>query len=317
MTCVFADHQRLSPQDISKVGIQGLYYCIVHLSKTPCFPSLVPFACIDPLLHRINIGLTKTAPENDDDSEAVEGVEDVIRRLAQAHPTQSPKRWESITQKLNRTMKKKKISGQSLKTLLAKEGLCIPRCWVAEKERAEQDRASARLRKTEERLQGVQGGVGMSLFGKKKTPAAALADQKQPGGTAEDGIDDSDEAGETDTELESDDEESAAADKLARQDEDQELGYKYCSLSKYEVFSLMRRVHERAGAAVTEAEDAVEEIERAENMVGMLYEHLPPQTLKEMSQQSRIKANMRQDSLVYGEIDLACFSKVRTERVAV
>ena len=239
----------------------------------------------------------------------VEGVDDIICRLAQAHPTQSPKRWESITQKLNRTMKKKRISGQPLKALFAKEGLCIPQCWVAEKEQAAQDRARARQQKAEEK---TQGGFGSSLFGKKKTPPAGLADKKQPAGeTAENGINDSDEAGETDTELDSDDEEGAAVDKLTGTEEGQESGYKYCSLSKYEVFSLMRRVHDRAGAEVTEAEDVVEEMERAEKMVATLYEHLPAQTLKEMSQQSRIKANLRQDSLVYGEMDLPHFLKVK------
>eukprot|EP00903_Cladosiphon_okamuranus_P018369 g16898.t1 len=251
----------------------------------------------------------KTVPEDDDDSEAVEGVEDIICRLAQAHPTQSPRRWESITQKLNRTMRKKKISGQPLKALLAKEGLCIPQRWVVEREQAEQDRARARLQKPEEK---VQGGFGSSLFGKKKTPAAAPADKKQLGETAEDGIemDDSDEAGETDTEFESDDEEGATAEQLAGSEEGPGSGYKRCSLSKYEVFSLMRRVHDRAGAGVTEAEDVAEEMERAGNMVGLLYEHLPAKTLKEMSQQNRIKSNLRQDSLVYGEMDLGHFLKV-------
>eukprot|EP00752_Nemacystus_decipiens_P015160 g13505.t1 len=252
---------------------------------------------------------TKTAPD-DDDSEAVEGVDDILCRLAQAHPTQSPKRWESITQKLNRTMKKKRISGQPLKALLAKEGLCIPQCWIAEKEQVEEDRARARLQKAEAEGE-TQGGFGSSLFGKKKTPAAALASKKQPvGETAENGRDDSDEAGETDTELESDEEGTAADNMMAGAEEGQEAEYKHCSLSKYEVFSLMRRVHDRAGAAVTEVEDAVEEMERAEQMVAKLYEHLPAQTLKEMSQQSRIKANQRQDSLVYGEMDLAHFLKV-------
>lgn len=291
-------HHRITPT----LGYQGVDNCVLH----PLCPSCVYRRTYASYLVYVYLGKTKTAPD-DDDSEAVEGVEDVICRLAQGHPTRSPKRWETITQKLNRTMRKKRISGQPLKALLAKEGLCIPQCWVTEKEQAEQDRARARLQKAEEKL---QGGFSLSLFGKKKTPGATLAGPKQPGEAAEDGLHDSDDAGETDTELESDDEEGAAAEKFAGTEEGQEPGYKHCSLSKYEVFSLMRRVHDRAGAGLTEAEDVVEEMERAEKMVGMLYEHLPAQTLKGMSQQSRIKANLRQDSLVYGEIDLPHFLKV-------
>lgn len=271
-----------------------------YLQITVAHHPLVPFVPSETCRQN-----QKTAPEEDDD--AVEGVEDIVCRLAQAHPTQSPKRWESITQKLNRTMKKKRISGQPLKALLAKEGLCIPQRWVVEKEQAERDRARARLQLAEEK---PEDAFSSSLFGKKKTPAAAPADKKQAGETAEGGIDDSDEAGETDTEFESDGEEGAAADKLAGSEEGQESGYKRCSLSKYEVFSLMRRVHDRAGAGVAEAEDVVEEMERAEKIISLLYEHLSAQTLKEMSQQSRIKSNLRQDSLVYGEIDLLQFLKV-------
>lgn len=208
-------------------------------------------------------------------------------------------------------MKKKRISAQYLKALLAKEGLCIPQCWVAEKEQAARDRARARLKKNEK--EKPEGGFGSSLFGKKKAPdATVVAGQKQPGEVVEDKAGGSDdEEGETDTELESDDEEGVAADKSAGTEERRESGYKHCSLSKYEVFSLMRRVHSRAGAGLTEAEDVVEEMERAENMVNMLYEHLPAQALKEMSQQNRIKGNLRQDSLVYGEIHLPHFLKVR------
>lgn len=233
----------------------------------------------------------------------------MICRLAQAHPTQMPKRWDLITQKLNRAMKNKRIPAQPMKALFAKEGLCIPQCWVAEKAQAKKDRALARAKKAEEK---AEGGFGMSLFGKKKAATTAVvADQKQASKAAEVGVDDSDEAGETDTELESDDEKSAVADGHRRTEHGEASEYRYEALSKYEVFSFMRRVHDRAGAGVVETEDAIEGIESAKKMVSMLYEHLPAQTLKDMSQQNRIKAGLRQDSLVYGEIDLTHFLKVK------
>lgn len=250
----------------------------------------------------------KTVPD-DENSEAIEGVDDVICRLAQAHPTQTPKRWELITQKLNRAMKNKRIPAQPMKALFAREGLCIPQCWVAEKAQAKKDRALARAKKAEVK---AEGGFGMSLFGKKKaTTTGAVPDQKEVPKAAEVGADDSDDAVETDTEMESDDENSATD--APRVEDSEEPHYRYQALSKYEVFSFMRRVHDRAGAGMVETEDAIENIESAQQMVGKLYELLPAQTLKEMSQNNRIKADLRQDSLVYGEMDLSHFLKVEVQ----
>lgn len=244
----------------------------------------------------------KAAPE-DDGSEVAEGVDEVICRLAQAHPTQTPKRWDFITQKLNRAMKKKRIPAQPIKALFEREGLCIPQCWVAEKARGEKERALARAKKKE----GTgEGGFGLSLFGKKKA-----TDKKQPGKAPEEvEIGDSGEAGESDTELESDDDEGAAAEKPAGAEGGEDEAFKYVPLSKYEVFSFMRRVHDRSSSTVTEGEDAVEDMERAEKMVRVLYGQLPAQTLKQMSQENRIKASLWQDSLVYGETEVPTFLKV-------
>lgn len=250
----------------------------------------------------------KAAPE-DEDSEVGEGVDEVICRLAQAHPTQTPKRWELITQKLNRAMKKKRIPAQPIKALFAKEGLCIPQCWVAEKAKAEKERVLARARKIEE--SGEEGGFGFSLFGKKKATAVVAADKKQPGKAPEEvEKGDSDEAGESDTELESDEDEGAAAEEPAGAEGGDGGSFKYRPLSKYEVFSFMRRVHDRSSSRVTEGEDAVEDMERAEKMVSVLYEQLPAQNLKQISQENRIKAGLWQDSLAYGETEVSTFVKV-------
>lgn len=244
-------------------------------------------------------------PDHEEGSEAIEGVDDVICRLAQAHPTQTPKRWELITRKLNRAMKKNRIPAQPMKDMLAREGLCIPQCWVDEKAQAKKDRALARENKVEEK---PEGGFKMSLFGKKK---AAVANEKKVRKATEVGADDSDDAEESDTELESDDENSATDTLIAEDGE--ESNYIYKALSKYEVFSFMRRVHDRAGAGIVETEDAIEDVENAQKMVGMLYELLPVHTLKDMSQHNRMKAGLRQDSLVYGEMDLTHFLKVETK----
>lgn len=258
--------------------------------------------CDNACFYPVSISSNQEAVPDDEGSEAIEGVDEVICRLAQMHPTQTPKRWELITRKLNRVMKKKMIPAQPMKALFAREGLCIPQCWVAEQAQAKKDRALARANKAE----AEKGGFGMSLFGKKK---AAAADQKHVPKEAEVGADDSDDAGETDTELDSDDDNSATG--APRAEDGEESGYRFEALSKYEVFSCMRRVHDRAGAGMIEAEDAIEDIESAEKMVSMLYELLPAQTVKEMSQHNRIKAGLRQDSLVYGEINLTHFLKVK------
>ncbi|CAM9170214.1 unnamed protein product [Ectocarpus fasciculatus] len=243
-----------------------------------------------------DIGGGQKGAQSEESSEAFEGVEDVLCRLAQTHPTQTPERWELITQKLNRAMKNKKISAQPLKDIFAKEGLCIPQCWVVEKIQVEKDRALARAQKAAEK----KSGLGRTLFGKKK--------KKKTGEAQAVGEVKADDANETDTETESD--EDVADNPVAGTEEGQASGYKYKALSKYEVFSFMRRVHDRAGAAMIETEEAAEDMHKAKKMVDMLYEHLPVQTLKEISQQNRINAGLMQDSLAYGEVDMSHFLKV-------
>ncbi|CAB1117936.1 unnamed protein product [Ectocarpus sp. CCAP 1310/34] len=244
--------------------------------------------------------------QSEETPDAFEGVEDVLCRLAQTHPTQTPERWELITQKLNRAMRNKKISAQPMKDIFAKEGLCIPQCWVAEKTQAEKDRALARGQKSAEKKKGA---LGRTLFGKQKTVAAAVAgsDRNRTGEAQAVGEVKADEANEADTETESDED---VADHPAARTEGGASVYKYKALSKYEVFSFMRRVHDRAGAAIIETEEAVEDMREAKKMVDMLYEHLPVQTVKEISQQNRINANLMQDSVAYGEIDISHFLKV-------
>lgn len=196
-----------------------------------------------------------------------------------------------------------------MKDIFAKEGLCIPQCWVAEKIQAEKDRALARAQKSAEKKK-VE--LGRTLFGKKnkKTATAAVAgsDRKKTGEAQAVGEAKADEANETDTETESD--EDVADDPAAGTEGGQASVYKYKALSKYEVFSFMRRVHDRAGAVMIETEEAVEDMHKAKTMVDMLYEHLPVQTLKEISQQNRINASLMQDSVAYGEIDMSHFLKV-------
>lgn len=253
-------------------------------------------------------GNTKNTPGEEEGSEAFEGVDEILCRLAQAHPTQMPKRWELITQKLNRIMKKKRISTQPMKTLFSEEGLCIPQCWVAEKAQAEEERARARAAKAAEKAKPASGIT--NIFGKKKK-----ADQKEPKKDPAAGVDGSDEAGESDTKLESDDEEGGTAGARAVEGDGAESGYRYRPLSKYEVFSCMRGVHDRAGADVVAAEDAVEKMESARKMVDALYEKLPAQALKEMSQQNRINAGLKQERLVYGEIHIAEFLEVIVKQI--
>ncbi|CAM9111967.1 unnamed protein product, partial [Hapterophycus canaliculatus] len=245
----------------------------------------------------------KKAPGEEENSEALEGVDEILCRLAQAHPTQMPKRWELITQKLNRAMRKKRISTEPMKTIFAEEGLCIPQSWVAEKAQADKEKALARAAKAAEKVKPVSGM--MTLFGKKKK-----ADHEELKTESSAGVDDSDEAGEADTESESDDEEGSATDVGLVVEEGAESGYRYRPLSKYEVFSCMRGVHDRAGADLVATEDAVDKMESARNMVDMLYEKLPAQALKEISQQNRIKASLKQERFVYGEIHVHEFLKV-------
>lgn len=233
----------------------------------------------------------------------MEGVHEVLCRLAQVYPTQTPNRWDLITQNLNRTMKKKEIPAQPLKALFAKEGLCIPQCWRTEKENNVKDKALARTGKA---VDSVKRTFGVSMFEKKKT-AADLGKGKKGGNP-----DGTDLADDPDPELdcEIDDKSVALGDTDATGESATVTGYTYQPLSKYEVFSFMRRVHDRVGPGVLETDQAVQDMEHAGKIVGVLYEHLSAETTKAMSQQNRIKAGLRHDSLVYGEMSIPHFLKV-------
>lgn len=232
----------------------------------------------------------------------MEGVHEVLCRLAQVYPTQTPNRWDLITQNLNRTMKKKEIPAQPLKALFAKEGLCIPQCWRTEKENNVKEKALARAGKA---VDSGKRTFGVSMFEKKKT-AADLGKLKKGGNP--DGLDLADDP---DPELDSEiDKKSVALGNTGVPRESATTGYTYQPLSKYEVFSFMRRVHDRVGPGVIETDQAVEDMEHAEKLVGVLYKNLSAETTKALSQQNRIKAGLRHDSLVYGEMSIPHFLKV-------
>ena len=72
-----------------------------------------------------------------------------------------------------------------------------------------------------------------------------------------------------------------------------------CKLSKYEVFSSMRWVHERVAGEMVETANAAANMVWAQKMVDELYEHLPAERLKTRSQQNQLKAGFREYSLVY------------------
>lgn len=197
-------------------------------------------------------------------------------------------------------MRKKKIPAQPLKALIAKEGLCIPQCWEVEKVQRARNKELARAKKLADA--NVKGSFASSLFGRKKVAT----------GVGQKGTDAGAEVDDLDTDLDSDlGEDTATGDPDAGDDEP---GYSYERLSKYEVFSYMRRVHDDVGVGVVETEEAVENTELVEKVVDILYEHLPAHTSAAKSQQNRIKAGLGQDSLVYGEIEISHFSKVRSSR---
>ncbi|CAM9886475.1 unnamed protein product [Laminaria digitata] len=198
-------------------------------------------------------------------------------------------------------MKKKELPAQPLKALFAKEGLCIPQCWRTEKENNAKDKALARAGKAAD---SVNRTFGMSkMFDKKKT-AADLGKLKKGGDPGS-----ADRPDDPDPELDYEIDKSVAVGDTGAAREGA-TGYTYQPLSKYEVFSFMRRVHDRVGDGVLEAEQAVEDMEQAEKLVGVLYERLPAEKVKAMSQQNRIKAGLRHDSLAYGEMSIPHFLKV-------
>lgn len=213
--------------------------------------------------------------------EAVEGVHDILCRLAQAHPTGTTNRWDLITQKLNRTMRRKRIPSQPLKDLTA-EGLRIPKCWVAERE----ELAQRKLLSPAPNAGSDKGVLSDSV------PEGKNATGMEAG------------AGESDTEMKSDIEGDVPDEYEGSEP------FIYQALSKYEVFSLMRHIHDRIGPDVVGAGDTTDEIQRAKKSISKLYDPLPAETLRSMSQENRVNANLRQDSLVYGEIDMSDFLKV-------
>lgn len=227
-------------------------------------------------------------------------IDDILCRITQAHAPGNTKRWGLITKQLNGTLKKKKIPAQPLKTLLAKEGLCIPQCWATG---MAADATKRELAKENARLEKNKGVFGGKFFGKSKPASNDKSAIEQ-------------EAGESETEPESDIEaehptvvnptssESAGAEK-------NEQHYVYQPLTKYEVFSFMRGLHDRIGPRVLETEEAVENVDTAIKVVNRLYEKLPAATAKAVSQENRIRSGLTQNSLVYGEMEIASFVKVR------
>lgn len=206
-------------------------------------------------------------------------------------------------------MKKKKIPAQPLKYLIAKEGLRIPHCWVAEMTKTAEKREKDKLTSTGNGGQKLKGLLGKSLFGKKNVAA-------ERGGWSGEG-DAHGIEGESDTEQESDVEGNVSAGGDAAAVESVESSYVYRSLSKYEVFSYMRRVHDHLGPGVLDAEETADNIREAQNIVSMLYDQLPAETVKATSQQNRLKAGLRQDSLVYGELEVSHFVKASLPIICV
>lgn len=231
----------------------------------------------------------------------MEGVHEVLCRLAQVYPTGTPKRWDLIAQNLNRTMKKKEIPAQPLKAIFAKEGLCIPQCWITEKEQNFRKVASARAEKAADSVKRTFGGS--SMFDKKKSTVDLEKIEPGDGGGA-------DPADDPDPELDPIIDGGVASSGDTAATGAGRTAYTYQPLSKYEAFSFMRRVHDRVGPEVLETEQAVEDMEHAERIVGVLYEDLPSEKVKAMSQQNRMKAGLRNDCLVYGEMSILHFLKV-------
>lgn len=201
-------------------------------------------------------------------------------------------------------MRQKEIPAEPLKALLAQEGSTMPQCWVDENAANVAKQELAVENTLAQKRRGVFGGK--SMFGKPR----ADIDNNTP--TAVD-----QEAGESDTEPESDidDEENPVVSSPTRIGggrgvEGNEQGFVYQPLTKYEVFAYMRRLHSRMGPRVLEAEEAVETMNKTLTLVGRLYDDLPAAIVKGVSQDNRISAGLKQESLVYGELEIASFVKV-------
>lgn len=247
----------------------------------------------------------KQLEREEEAEQAAEGIDEILCRLAQANAPGTTKRWGQITKKLNRTMRQKKIPAGPLKALLAHEGVTMPQCWV--------DENAANVAKREQVVESTLSQKmavfgGKSMFGKSK----ADIDDETPAVVNQ-------EAGESDTEPESDieDEENPAGSSPiggegGRGVGENEQDFVYQPLTKHEVFSYMRRLHSRMGPRVLEAEGAVETMNETLTLVNHLYDDLPAAIVKGVSQDNRISAGLKHDSLVYGELEVASFVKVDT-----
>lgn len=230
-----------------------------------------------------------------------EDIDDILSRITQAHAPGDTRRWGLITKQLNLTMKKKKMFTQLVKTLLAKEELCIPQCWVTE---MAADVAKRELARENTRLEKDKGVFGGKLFGKSQSnnqDKSILWGQK---------------ADQSDTEPESEieNEDPVVLNSTSKEsggDHESEKHYGYQPLTKCEVFSFVRGLHDRIGPRVLETEEATQDMDTAIKLVNRLYEKVPAAMVKAVSQENRIRSGLTHDSLVYGEVEIASFVKVR------
>lgn len=237
-----------------------------------------------------------------ENTEDLEGVEDTLCRLAQAHPTQTSDRWELIAEKLNRSIKKKNLQAQSLRALLSTEDhVVMLRSWGTEVGQLElanheqRNKAGAQKRRASD----------TSLRGTKDSPKSNDQARKEQGSN---GVE-----GESDTEPESDMEQNAGTvqdQTVPRSPSTKAVRSSDRILTKYEVFALMRRLHERLGPMMVQDGRAVEDMRQAEAVVDRLFDHLPAASVKAISQQNRLNARLDSAPLAYGEISIGCFLKV-------
>lgn len=235
----------------------------------------------------------------------MEDIANILCRVVQANPTETPDRWKLIAESLQQAIETRGTAVQSLKARVASEGPRVPGCWEAEQVTGREHLAKRRLDQTAEQ---EKKSLGQSLFGKKDD--AGETDRREEGGhlgsNSKGGV--SREASAS-SDVAGDAEAVPTAHTQGGGNPSMVQGNTQHSLTKYEVFALMRWVHGRIDPMAGN-ESAAQDMRRAVAVVDRLYEDLPAAKVKAISQENRLKARLGSDSLAYGEINVDSFLKV-------
>ncbi|CAM9173767.1 unnamed protein product [Chrysoparadoxa australica] len=276
---------------------------------------------------------SKEAPKEEEEEEIIEGVDEVFVRIVQMHHAQTKNRWVEVTKKVNSALHKQGVDVQELKDQINRIGIGVPECWEQEMvdiARKAREKSERKAMAAEEELQReVERQLAGKQMGKKKAKAPqpkkeGLKSPKEKGSSGSFFGIGKRKQPEPEPKKHEEEEGGSDTDSMTSADTDVEVGNKGgkgngkdkkeevppVNLTKYEVFSFMRRLHKMYGPNIVEEEQVKSSMKWACQHLDAIFESCTAEKAKVMSQEARIKGGINKDTLAYGEIDVATFIRL-------